>query len=130
MRLILICAQPHLTQFGPIWHTHPMTKPAKERHFIRSWRRHRGLTQEQLSERIGYDRSYLSKIEHFKKRYDELFLEAVAEALNCTAADLIMRDPSQPNSIWSIWDQIPPQEREHAAKVLETFAQKRTGTDN
>lgn len=99
----------------------------KQRHFIKSWRKFRNLTQEQLAERVGYDRSYINKIENGKKRYDQPFLEAAADALGCEPADLIMRDPSQPGSIWTIWDQIPKADREQAARILETFT-KKTGT--
>lgn len=102
---------------------HPL-RMAKQRHFIKSWRKHRGLTQEQLAERVGVDRSYVNKIENFKKRYDQPFLEAAATALMCEPADLIMRDPSDPAAIWTIWDQIPATERDQAAKVLQTFIKK------
>lgn len=99
----------------------------KQRHFIKAWRKHRGLTQEQLAERIGYDRTYISKIEKGSKRYDQPFLEAMADALGCQPADLIMRDPTVQGSIWSIWDQIPATQRDQAAAVLQTFV-KKTGT--
>lgn len=101
---------------------------AKQRQFIKSWRKHRGLTQEQLADRVGVDRSYVNKIENGKKRYDQPFLEAAAQALGCEPADLIMRDPTDAAAIWTIWDQIPPTQRAQAAKVLEAFT-KKTGTD-
>lgn len=100
---------------------------AKQRQFIRAWRNHRGLTQEDLAARVGVSREYVSYIETGKRRYDQNFLEAAAEALNCTPADLIMRDPTQPGAIWSIWDQIPAAQRDQAIRVLETFA--KTGTE-
>ena len=103
-----------------------MAKKA-QRQFIKEWRTFRGLTQEQLADRMGIARSYVSHVEGGKRRYDQLFLEAASEALGCTPADLIMRDPTQQGSIWSIWDQIPAQQREQAARVLETFV-KKTGT--
>jgi len=111
--------------FSP-WHYLAMAKKA-QRQFIKEWRTFRGLTQEQLADRMGIARSYVSHVEGGKRRYDQLFLEAASEALGCTPADLIMRDPTQQGSIWSIWDQIPAQQREQAARVLETFV-KKTGT--
>lgn len=108
-----------------MWHHGHM---AKQRHFIKEWRKFRHLTQEQLAERVGYDRSYINKIENGKKRYDQPFLEAAAEALQCEPADLIMRDPTDPGGIWSIWDQIPKAQRVQAVKILETFT-KKTGTE-
>jgi transcriptional regulator with XRE-family HTH domain len=66
---------------------------ARQPHYIKEWRKHRGLTQEQLAERIGIARSYLTKIERGSRRYDQPFLEAAADALRCEPGDLIMRDP-------------------------------------
>lgn len=98
-----------------------------QRHYIREWRKFRELTQEQLAERIGITKSYLSKIESGKKRYDQPFLEAAAVALRCEPADLIIRDPSDPDGIWSIWDQLRPLERAQVVEIAKTL--KRTGTE-
>lgn len=95
------------------------------RHFIREWRKFRGLNQEQLAERIGIGKPYVSKIETGKRRYDQPFLEAAAEALNCTPADLLVRDPSDPEGIWSIWDDLKPAERVQAVSVIKAL--KRAG---
>ena len=99
---------------------------SKKPHYIREWRRHRGLSQEQLALRIDKDQSYLSKIERFKHDYSQGLLEAVAEALACEPADLIMRDPTQAAAIWDIWDNIPIQERPRVIKIIETFADKKS----
>lgn len=120
------CDPANLPRPVPMRHTGAMSK--KQRHFIREWRKHRQLTQDQLAERIGVDRSYLSKIESGKKRYDQPFLEAAADALRCEPADLIVRDPTQPGSLWSVWDLIPQSDRPQALRVLEAFA-KKAGTD-
>ena len=103
-----------------------MAKKQKQRHFIKEWRVYRNLSQEALADRMGIARSYISHIENGKRRYDQIFLEAAADALGCEPADLIMRDPTQKDSIWTIWDQIAPEQREQAAKVLEVF--KKTGS--
>lgn len=100
---------------------------AKKPHYIREWRKHRGLTQEQLAERIGIARSYLTKIERGTRRYDQPFLEAAAEALRCEPGDIIMRDPTDPMGIWSIWDRMKPAERIQAVAVLRALGA--TGTD-
>lgn len=98
-----------------------------QRHFIREWRKFRGLTQDQLAERIGITKGYLSKIENGKKRYDQPFLEAAAQVLRCEPADLIMRDPIDPEGIWSIWDQLRPVERAQVVEIAKAL--KRTGTE-
>lgn len=96
-------------------------------HYIKQWRKHRGLTQEQLAERIGIDKGYLSKIENGKRRYDQPFLEAAATVLQCEPADLIIRDPSDAEGIWSLWDTLRPVERAQLVEIGKTL--KRTGTD-
>lgn len=101
--------------------------PMSQRHFIREWRKHRELSQEQLAERIGINRAYLSKIEGGKRRYDQPFLEAAAEVLRCEPADLIIRDPSDPDGIWSIWDALSQPQRTQVVEIAKTL--KRTGTE-
>lgn len=100
---------------------------AKRPHFIRDWRQHRGLTQQKFAERVGVTKSYVSKIESGARRYDQPFLEAAAEVLRCEPADLIMRDPKDPEGIWSIWDQLKPVERSQVVEIAKTI--KRTGTE-
>jgi transcriptional regulator with XRE-family HTH domain len=100
---------------------------SRQPHYIKEWRKHRGLTQEQLAERIGIDKGYLSKIENGKRRYDQPFLEAAAVVLQCAPADLIIRDPSDPDGIWSVWDTLEPVERRQVVEIAKTL--KRTGTE-
>lgn len=95
-----------------------------QRHHIKEWRKFRQLTQEQLADRIGIDKSYLSKIENGKKRYDQPFLEAAAQALRCEPADLLIRNPLDPEGIWSIWDQLEPTARRQVVEIAKTL--KRT----
>jgi len=37
-------------------------------------------------------------------------------------ASILMRDPSSPDFIWSIWEAIPESSKEQALAVLKTFA--------
>lgn len=104
-----------------------LIRMAKQRHFIKEWRKHRGLTQMQMAERIGIDKSYLSKIENNDRRYDQPFLEAAAEVLQCAPADLIIRDPADPDGIWSIYDQLTGPQRVQLVEIAKAL--KRTGTD-
>ena len=97
------------------------------RHFFKQWRKHRGLTQEQLAERIGIARSYLTKIERGTRRYDQPFLEAAAYALRCDPGDLIMRRPPSAETIWSIWETLTPPERLQAEAVIKAIRATRAG---
>lgn len=100
----------------------PMGKPA---HFLRQWRKHRGYTQEQMAERLEITQGHLSKLETFKRDYDQALLEKAAEILRCDTADIIARDPTDPEGIWSIWDHVGPVERKQIVEIAKTF--KRVG---
>lgn len=103
-------------------------KTPQQRIYLREWREHRHLTQEQLAERIGISRVMVSKIERGLNPYHQAFLEAAAHALMCEPADLLVRDPSKPEAIWTIWDSIPQSVRPQAIAILKTFAGTKTGT--
>jgi len=99
----------------------------QRKHYLVQWRRHRGLNQIQLAERLHITQGHLSKIENFKKPWDEDLLAIAAEALQCAPVDILIRDPSTTEGIWSIWDQVPETNRDQALNVLRAFT-KRTGT--
>ena len=112
-----------LQQVSHVCHPRGM---ASQPHYIKEWRKHRGLTQDQFAERIGVTKSYVSKIESGKRRYDQPFLEAAAEVLQGAPADLIVRDPRDPDGIWSVWDALDKTQRSQVVEIAKTF--KRTGT--
>jgi transcriptional regulator with XRE-family HTH domain len=111
-----------------------MAKKAKKRkdagpgHFLREWREVRDLTLERLAERVGLTHGTLSRIERGKTAYTQPVLEALADALGTTPANLIMRDPTKPDAVWDILSSIPKQNHDQVADILKTFA-KKTGTD-
>lgn len=92
-----------------------------QRQFFREWRRHRGLSLDGLAERIGIDKSYLSRVENGKRRYDQLFLEAVAAALDCTIPDLITRNPDDPEGLWSIYEKLTPNQRVQIVEIAKAL---------
>jgi DNA-binding XRE family transcriptional regulator len=59
---------------------------------IRVWRKHRGLTQLQLSEAAGISKPYLSQLESGKRTGTTEVLTAIANALNLTLDDIVQRD--------------------------------------
>jgi transcriptional regulator with XRE-family HTH domain len=102
-----------------------MAKKPASRHFIRAWRKERGLTLEQLAERIGMTHQNLGKIERGLVPYNQVLLELLAEELRCDPADLIMRDPAQKNSLWTIYEALTPVQRQQLVEIGETL--KKTG---
>lgn len=78
------------------------------RTYIAQWREFRGLSQDQLADLMGTSGATVSRVESGRSPYSQDFLEVAAEALGCTAADLISRDPRTPFG-----------DIEHAIQLLE-----------
>ncbi len=96
-------------------------KPQIRRTFIRQWREYRGLSQDRLVEQMrelvtGFSKSTLSRIENGHQAYTQPVLEALAESLRCSPADLIMRDPN--SEIWSIADTLEALPKEQQQTVI------------
>ncbi len=93
--------------------------------FIREWRLHRQLTQERLASRLGTTHASVSRIESGKTPYSQPMLEAIAEALGTDPASLIMRNPLDPEGIWSVWDQAKPIERRQIVEIAKAIINTR-----
>lgn len=104
-----------------------MARPTKFRKtYIREWRRHRHLTLEQLAARLDMTASHLSMLENGKRGYTQETLERLAEALMTEPASLLMRDPTDPDAIWSVWDQAKPAQQRQIVEIAKTLI--KTGT--
>lgn len=68
-------------------------KISRRPNFIRHWRKHRGLTQEQLAEAIGSVAPSISQIETGKQGFTDSTLYALAEALHTEPGDLLKGPP-------------------------------------
>jgi transcriptional regulator with XRE-family HTH domain len=101
-------------------------KRARRRTFFKEWRLHRGLSQEQLAERLETSVASISRIESGTQPYTQDVLEALAEALNTDPASLIMRNPGDPDVMWSIWDQAKKGERQLIEELARSVV--KTGT--
>lgn len=105
----------------------PRPKRQAPRHYIRQWRLHRGLTLEQLAERVGVTHGALSQLERGLINYTQPMLENLAFALQCEPADLIMRDPE--SETWTIFDSVrdlPEVDQRRIAAVID--AMRKTGS--
>lgn len=65
---------------------------------IRDMRKLRGLSQGELADAIGCDRTFISSIERSGRRPALRTLERVAEALDCAVVDLLPHDYRRPPS--------------------------------
>lgn len=115
---------------------------AQPGHYFRAWRRANGLTLEQAADRIerasearplgapsvrpiGMTHATLSRIERGKLPYNQVLLELLAQVYRTDRASLIMRDPSDPEGLWSIWEQLKPIERAQAVEVMKALHRTR-----
>lgn len=103
-------------------------KPRFRLTYIRQWRQSKGFSLEKLAARIPMDKGNLSKVERGLLPYNQEMLERIADALQTDTASLLIRDPSEPEAIWSLWDRANQGTRRQIASVAETLI--RTGTND
>lgn len=102
-------------------------RPTYGRTFIREWRQYRHYTLQRLAGRVGMTAGNLSHIERGLTPYNQGTLEALAKALQTDPASLLMRNPRDPEGIWSIWEQAKPGVRQQLVEIGKTLV--KTGTD-
>lgn len=112
-----------------------MTRKPKQTHYLRAWREAAGLSLRQLADRLTDDAgeplvSYasLSRIEAGRQPYSQPILEALAEALHCTPADLLARHPLVPRReqrLLALWDQMDERQKAQVLAVVEALARLR-----
>lgn len=102
-----------------------MAKLPTQRWFLKQWRKHRGYNQTRMAEMMEMSLGYYNEVETGKRRYNQDILEKAADVLRCDPADIITRDPTSPDAIWSIWDQLQPTQRAQLVEIGKTL--KKTG---
>ncbi len=102
--------------------------PAKpSRHFLREWRQFRGLTQQQLADRlpIGEDgkptgKDQISRWERNERGMTMDVQGALAEALNLGSPGDLFRDPAMPSAD-ELLRNVPPEKRQQIFVVIEAM---------
>lgn len=98
-------------------------------HYLKEWRKHRGMTQEQLAEAVGTSKSQISELERFNLQLSPKWLRKLAPVLDVQQGHILDHSPDDLDTdIIDIWTRIPARDRESAAKALRGFL--RTGTDD
>lgn len=101
-----------------------MAKKSKKKQrptHIKAWRKHRGLSQIQLSERVGITQGALSDLENGRFAYTQPMLEAIADALNCQPWDLIWRPPGAVDKLRDVLEGLPPDTQKQALAVIQAL---------
>jgi transcriptional regulator with XRE-family HTH domain len=99
--------------------------------FIKEWREYRETTQEELiSQFIDLTRqnltsATLSRIENSKSPYSQRQLEAFAEILACSPADLVMRNPTSREPDDLLWSKLDREAKETVRPLLESLVARR-----
>lgn len=89
----------------------------KGRNFVREWRKHRSLSQEQLAAITGYTPSSISQLETGSQGYSEESLTRIAQALDCRPADLI----TGPLSEIALLDKLKDIDPARRAKIINAL---------
>lgn len=72
-------------------------------HFIQKWREWRGLSQDDVMNRLadrmeGFSKTSLSRVENGKQPYSQDWLEGLAWVFHCTPAEMLMMPPDDPRA--------------------------------
>lgn len=93
------------------------------RFYLREWRETRGLTQQQLADRIEVSAVQISRLETGARRYNEDVLAALAFALSIEPWQLLGDDPTKQDAeIVDLWSRIRPDSKDAALRMLRGLA--------
>jgi transcriptional regulator with XRE-family HTH domain len=92
--------------------------------YLRDWRKDRGLTLEQLANRVGSTAASISRYEKGEQPYSQPILEALADALSCAPADLIMRPPGSSDRLMAVFSDLDPETQKQAMAVIKALSGK------
>lgn len=99
---------------------------------LQAWREHRGMTQEELAEKVGTYSGQISLLENGKRQLSVKWLHRLADALKITPGWLLDHHPDDLDpDIYDLWGKIPTEQRLVARDVLLAFKPfPKTGTND
>jgi transcriptional regulator with XRE-family HTH domain len=93
--------------------------------YFREWRLHRGLTGEQLAERLETGKGSISKLENGYTLFNQSNLEAWADALSCDPIDFFRPPPKdgEPDekAVTALLKKASPEDRQKALAVVSAM---------
>jgi transcriptional regulator with XRE-family HTH domain len=103
-----------------------MRKPASppKELYVAEWRALRGLTQQQLADRLDTSKGWVSNVETGARGYTPAALRRIAAALDIQVAQLFNPPPTNDpvDNVALIWERIPEADKPRALRVLKEFA--------
>jgi len=98
-------------------------------HYLREWRKYRGMTQQALADALETSKSVISDLERGELQLSPKWLRRLSPVLKVQPGYILDHDPNElPTDIVDIWGKIDERDREQAARVLRSFV--KTGTNN
>ena len=89
--------------------------------FLLEWREYRGLTQEQLATAAGVSVATVSQLERGKHGFTNSVWGQLAKALGCSPVDLLLLNPSRPDSFWALFqtaELLQGRARQRAMRII------------
>jgi transcriptional regulator with XRE-family HTH domain len=101
------------------------------KHYLREWRKKRGLTQEQVVGRLaGLDdpllpttAASLSRLENGKQPYSERILEALADIYDTRAGHLLDRNPLKEGEVVDFMAHLNESQQRQVLALIEAMRQ-------
>lgn len=107
--------------------SNPKPRPQYTKTYLQAWLDYRNKTHDQLAEFLDISRPHVTKIVNGKRPYSQEFLEGAAEYLETDPASLLMRDPTQPEAIYSLWEHASMGQRQEIVRYAEFVTKKKVG---
>ena len=97
----------------------------ENRNHLSKWRMKRGLTQEELADKVGTTKSVVSLLENELRPLSSKWLRLFADALKTTPGRILDIDPDEVSAeMLEAWDSMKQGDRARAIRVLRSL----TGT--
>lgn len=95
--------------------------------FLRAWRMHRKMTQEQLAEAVGTNANMIQYLETGERGLSAKWLRRLAPALDTTPGMLLEHDPDQLDAdVLDIWAHGDLRQKRQLSEIAKALL--RTGT--
>jgi transcriptional regulator with XRE-family HTH domain len=96
---------------------------------LRAWREFRGLSQEELAEKVGTAGNVISLLESGERGLSDKWLRKLAPALGTTPGYLLDHDPNDIDAAFlEAALAVPKEDRAKVLSILQAF--RKTGTDD
>lgn len=98
-------------------------------HYLKEWRKFRGMTQQELADALETSKSVISDMERGELQLSPKWLRRIAPILKTQPGHILDHDPAEiDNDIIDIWSHIDQRDRDQAIRVLRSFV--KSGTNN